>query len=82
MRLVRGAGDFGIRQAFPAAQRRTIAIKNGWVERTKEQEYHVNCLAISGDWTMGVMTRYPIALGWDYGMTNCRRIAEQLRAPA
>ncbi|MGW4461072.1 hypothetical protein [Micromonospora sp. NPDC004704] len=82
MRLVRGVGDFGIRHAFPAAQRKTIAIKNGWVERTKEQEYHVNCLAISGDWTMGVMTRYPVALGWDYGMDNCRKIAEQLRAPA
>ncbi|MEV4625620.1 hypothetical protein AB0J90_04940 [Micromonospora sp. NPDC049523] len=82
MRLVRGVGDFGIRHAFPAAQRKTIAIKNGWVERTKEQEYHVNCLAISGDWTMGVMTRYPVALGWDYGMDNCQKIAEQLRAPA
>ncbi|TDB71034.1 hypothetical protein [Micromonospora sp. KC723] len=76
MRLVRGAGDFGIRKAFPAAERKTIAIKNGWVDRTREQEIHVNCLAIADDWTMGVMVRYPIGLGYDYGMKNCQKITE------
>ncbi|TDC83353.1 hypothetical protein E1193_08940 [Micromonospora sp. KC606] len=76
MRLVRGTGDFGIRKAFPAAERRTIAIKNGWVDRTREQEIHVNCLAIADDWTMGVMVRYPIGLGYEYGMKNCQKITE------
>ena len=33
MRLVRGVGDFGIRKAFPAAEQKTIAIKNGWIDR-------------------------------------------------
>ncbi|MEH0982132.1 hypothetical protein [Micromonospora sp. CPCC 205556] len=76
MRQVRGAGDFGIRKAFPAAERKDIAIKNGWVDRTREQEFHINCLAIGDNWTMGVMVRYPIGLGVEYGMKNCQKITE------
>ncbi|MEW2383754.1 hypothetical protein AB0873_16945 [Micromonospora sp. NPDC047707] len=78
MRLVRGTGDFGIRKAFPAAERKTIAIKNGWVDRTREQENHVNCLAIGDTWTMGVMLRYPIEKGYEYGMQNCQKITAAL----
>ncbi|MDO3701657.1 hypothetical protein Q3W71_08185 [Micromonospora sp. C28SCA-DRY-2] len=78
MRLVRGAGDFGIRKAFPAAERKTIAIKNGWIDRTREQEMHINCLAIGDTWTMGVMVRYPIDMGYDYGMKNCQKITAAL----
>ncbi|GGM21103.1 hypothetical protein [Micromonospora yangpuensis] len=78
MRQVRGAGDFGIRKAFPAAERKQIAIKNGWVDRTREQEIHVNCLAIADDWTMGVMVRYPIGKGYEYGMDNCEKITKAL----
>jgi hypothetical protein len=82
MKLVRGTGDFGIRKAFSAAEQKQIAIKNGWVDRTREQEIHVNCLAIGDGWTMGVMVRYPISLGYEYGMDNCEKVAEQLRAAA
>ncbi|MET7965680.1 hypothetical protein [Micromonospora sp. NPDC005305] len=82
MRLVRGAGDFGIRKAFPTTERKTIAIKNGWIDRTKEQEMHINCLAIGDTWTMGVMVRYPIDMGYDYGMQNCEKITEALLRPA
>ncbi|WDZ86314.1 hypothetical protein [Micromonospora cathayae] len=82
MKLVRGTGDFGIRKAFPAAQQKQIAIKNGWVDRTREQEIHVNCLAVGDGWTMGVMVRYPINLGYEYGMENCQEITEQLMAAA
>ncbi|PZF97744.1 hypothetical protein [Micromonospora deserti] len=78
MRLVRGTGDFGIRKAFPAAERKNIAIKNGWVDRTREQEMHINCLAIGDTWTMGVMVRYPIDMGYEYGMKNCQKITEAL----
>ncbi|MDG4760806.1 hypothetical protein [Micromonospora sp. WMMD710] len=81
MKLVRGAGDFGIRKAFPAAEQKQIAIKNGWIDRTKEQEMHVNCLAIGDTWTMGVMVRYPIGMGYDYGMQNCEKITEALLRP-
>ncbi|MGR6316707.1 hypothetical protein Q2K19_09495 [Micromonospora soli] len=78
MRLVRGVGDFGIRKAFPAKVQKTIAIKNGWIDRQKEQEMHINCLAIGDTWTMGVMVRYPINMGYDYGMKNCQKITEAL----
>ncbi|TYC06566.1 serine hydrolase [Micromonospora sp. WP24] len=81
MRQVRGAGDFGIRKAFPAAERKQIAIKNGWIDRTQEQEMHINCLAIGDTWTMGVMVQYPIELGYDYGMKNCQKITEALLRP-
>ncbi|GAB3068053.1 serine hydrolase [Micromonospora schwarzwaldensis] len=79
MRLVRGSGDFGIRKAFPAAEQKTIAIKNGWIDRQKEQEYHVNCLAVGDTWTMGVMVKSPFSVGgWDYGMKACEQITEAL----
>ncbi|WBB73333.1 hypothetical protein O7602_27260 [Micromonospora sp. WMMD1128] len=83
MRLVRGAGDFGIRKAFPAAEQKKIAIKNGWIDRQKEKEYHVNCLAIGDTWTMGVMVKSPFSVGsWDYGMKACEQITEALLRPA
>ncbi|MEU5903868.1 hypothetical protein ABZ780_05785 [Micromonospora sp. NPDC047467] len=82
MELVRGAGDFGIRKAFPAAEQKQIAIKNGWIDRTQEQEMHINCLAIGDTWTMGVMVKYPIDMGYDYGMKNCEKITEALLRPA
>ncbi|MER7164605.1 hypothetical protein ABT336_00805 [Micromonospora sp. NPDC000207] len=78
MRLVRGSGDFGIRKAFSAKVGKTIAIKNGWVDRIEEQEIHVNCLAIGEDWTMGVMLRYPINRGYEYGMDNCEKVTDTL----
>ncbi|MGC5031562.1 serine hydrolase [Micromonospora sp. DT229] len=81
MRLVRGAGDFGIRKAFPTAEAKKIAIKNGWVDREQEQEVHVNCLAIGDTWTMGVMLRYPIDKGYEYGMANCQKITKALQTP-
>jgi hypothetical protein len=80
MRLVRGVGDFGIRKAFPAAEQKQIAIKNGWIDRQREREYHVNCLAVGDTWTMGVMVRTPFSAGggWEYGMKACERITEAL----
>ncbi|MDG4790551.1 serine hydrolase [Micromonospora sp. WMMD1102] len=80
MRKVRGGGNFGIRKAFPAAEQKTIAIKNGWVDRQREQKYTVNCLAIGDGWTMAVETRYAINLGYGYGAEICQDVARQLRA--
>jgi hypothetical protein len=81
MRAVRGVGDTGIRNAFPTSMRKTIAIKNGWITRDAEREYHVNCLAIGDGWTMGVMVRYPFGggRGYDYGFDVCESVARQLR---
>ncbi|MEU3452508.1 hypothetical protein ABZ671_02720 [Micromonospora sp. NPDC006766] len=82
MRLVRGAGDFGIRKVFPAKVQKTIAIKNGWIDRPEKQEMHVSCMAIGDTWTMGVMVRAPLNLGWDYAIDNCQKITEALLRPA
>ncbi|MGI5211497.1 serine hydrolase [Plantactinospora sp. CA-290183] len=79
MRQVRGVGNFGIRKAFPAAEQKEIAIKNGWVDRTREQKYTVNCLAIGDGWTMAVETRYDISLGYTHGAKICENVARQLR---
>jgi hypothetical protein len=80
MRNVRGTGDFGMRKAFPADVQKTIAIKNGWIDRQAEQEYHVSCLAIGDGWVIGVMARYAINRGYTYGANICQQVGEQLRA--
>ncbi|SNT57046.1 Beta-lactamase enzyme family protein [Asanoa hainanensis] len=82
MRAVRGTGNFGIRKAFPAADQKKIAIKNGWVDRQREQEYHVSCMAIGDGWVVGVMTKYDISKGYTYGANICEQVGEQLRAAA
>jgi hypothetical protein len=83
MRAVRGAGDFGVRLAFPKSEQKSIAIKNGWVTREGEDDnWHVNCLAIGKDWSVGVMMRYPIPLGFEYGTKVCQQVGSQLRAAA
>jgi hypothetical protein len=81
MRSVRGAGNFGIRKAFPASTQKSIAIKNGWVTRDAAGEWNVNCLAIGDGWTMGVMSRYPASRGVTYGAKICENVARQLRTP-
>ncbi|MDG4821628.1 hypothetical protein O7635_07145 [Asanoa sp. WMMD1127] len=82
MRQVRGTGDFGPRKAFPATEQKKIAIKNGWVDRQREQEYHVSCMAIGDGWVIGVMTKYDISKGYTYGADICEQVGEQLRAAA
>ncbi|HEV7711285.1 MAG TPA: hypothetical protein VGP16_24060 [Asanoa sp.] len=82
MRAVRGTGDFGMRKAFPAAEQKKIAIKNGWVDRQAEQEYHVSCMAIGDGWVIGVMAKYEINKGYEYGANICEQVGEQLRAAA
>lgn len=76
-------GDFGIRKAFPSAVAKTIAIKNGWVDRQSQspQVYTVNCLAIGDNWTMGVMTNSPLAThsNESYGASVCKQVAAALK---
>jgi hypothetical protein len=59
MRQVRGEGDFGIRKAFPAGQRPMIAIANGWLLSDEDGTWHANCLAVSDNWVLAVLQRYP-----------------------
>ncbi|GAB3818223.1 serine hydrolase [Micromonospora zhanjiangensis] len=80
MEAVRGVGNFGIRLAFPEDEQDDIAIKNGWVTREDEGNWHVSCLAIGDGWSVGVMTRYPIKLGFEYGTKVCLNVGKQLLA--
>jgi len=77
MRNVRGAGRFGIIEALPADVAATTAIKNGWLARD-DGLWHIACMAIGGTWSIGVMARYPSALGKDYGAGTCREVTAQL----
>jgi len=82
MRAVTGMGDFGIRKAFPQDEQSKIAIKNGWIDREEEQEFHVSCMAIGDGWVVGVMSRYEIDKDYEYGAKICELVGEQLREAA
>ena len=77
MRQIRGAGRFGIIEAFGGEVAASIAYKNGWIAR-KDGKWHIACLAIGADWILSVMAVYPAGLGRGYGAATCRRVAEQL----
>jgi hypothetical protein len=78
MRLVRGEGDFGIRKALPAAIATKTAIKNGWIVREEEANWHLNCLAIGEGWVLTILQRYPQNLGFAHGKAICQSITSQL----
>jgi hypothetical protein len=82
MRGVRGEGDFGIRDALPAAQAARVAVKNGYEHFGDDGLFHVNCLAVGPGWTMAVMQVYPPANGWgadlQRGANGCADVARQL----
>jgi hypothetical protein len=79
MRQVRGAGDFGVRLALPDPG--TVAIKNGWLLREEDKQWHISCLAIGEEWVLGVLVRYPSELGFDYGTALCEEVGRQVVAP-
>ncbi|MBV1855385.1 class A beta-lactamase-related serine hydrolase [Catellatospora tritici] len=78
MRSVQGTGDFGPRSAFPVGTAAHIAIKNGWLLRTEDKLWHMSCLAVTDDWSIGVLLRYPSWLGFEHGTRLCQSVAEQL----
>lgn len=87
MRAVRGVGRFGIIAAYPADGQGPLAIKNGWGIR--DDGWHINCLAVTADWTLAVMIRFPDGVEFStpdgqnlrdlpYGAAVCRRAAAAL----
>lgn len=77
MRAVRGTGRFGPVDALPGAD---VALKNGWL--LVDGQWHVNCLAIvDGSWSLGIITRYPAALGLAHGAQLCADVTRQLATP-
>nr|WP_155369028.1 serine hydrolase [Catellatospora vulcania] len=76
-----GGGRWGIIDGVPDTLARTLAIKNGWTAIGADGNWHLNCLAISDDWIMNVMTRYPVDNGLQYGADVCADVARQLVTP-
>ena len=79
MRTVR-RGSWGVREAFPAAEHPSIAVKNGWDTTSAQRTYHANCLAVHENWAMVVLTRYPLKISANetYGADVCKAVATQL----
>jgi hypothetical protein len=85
MRKVRDVGDFGIRKALPVAQQAQVAIKNGWLLRDEDGDWHTNCLAIGDTWVLSVMQRYPGQGNYDADFQHtagvCQKVAALLLNP-
>jgi hypothetical protein len=86
MRKVRGSGDFGIRKALPAGMQAQVSIKNGWLLRDEDNNWHTNCLAIGDTWVLSVLQQYPSQGTYDddfqHTASVCQQVATQLLNPA
>ncbi|MPZ25754.1 MAG: hypothetical protein GEV12_04720 [Micromonosporaceae bacterium] len=72
-------GRWGIIDGLPEATvSKGVAIKNGWTRIGATSSWHVNCLAITDEWVMAVMMRYPVEYSLDYGAQRCASVATQL----
>jgi len=81
MRQVRGGGRFGIISAFAPDVARGVSIKNGWINR-RDGKWHIACLAVAPEWSLAVLTVYPVSLGQGYGANICKQVAVQLGVTA
>ena len=78
MRHIRGEGRFGVVDALPPGQARTLAIKNGWTLHYAEREWNINCLAITDQWVLAVEIRFPAATGGlSHGAAICADVARR-----
>ncbi|RQX14634.1 hypothetical protein DDE19_22815 [Micromonospora ureilytica] len=78
-----GGGRWGIIDGLPKSitSQGPVSIKNGWTPIYDEGNWHVNCLAVTGKWSLAVMLRYPVRSGLDYGAKVCASVATQLVTP-
>ncbi|QSB14362.1 hypothetical protein JQS43_23175 [Natronosporangium hydrolyticum] len=74
-------GRWGIIDALPDEQADEVAIKNGWTRIGRTDSWHLNCLAVTDEWVIAVVMRYPAKNSLDYGAERCASVAEQLFAP-
>ncbi|MEE6261196.1 hypothetical protein [Plantactinospora sonchi] len=75
-----GGGRWGIIDGLPPELAKGVAIKNGWTRIGADGKWHLNCLAVSDDWVLSVLTRYPVNKSLDYGANLCASVASQLVA--
>ncbi|MEU8329461.1 hypothetical protein [Micromonospora sp. NPDC048839] len=78
-----GGGRWGIIDGLPKSitAQGPVSIKNGWTRINDDASWHVNCLAVTGKWSLAVMLRYPIKNSLDYGAKVCASVATQLVTP-
>ncbi|MFC0507545.1 hypothetical protein [Micromonospora costi] len=78
-----GGGKWGIIDGLPASIKAQgpVSIKNGWTMLNYDGNWHVNCLAVTGKWSLAVMMRYPQKNGLSYGAKVCASVATQLVTP-
>ncbi|MGK5737388.1 hypothetical protein [Micromonospora sp. URMC 103] len=78
-----GGGKWGIVDGLPASIKAQgpVSIKNGWTPLAYDGNWHVNCLAVTGKWSLAVMMRYPVKNGLSYGAKVCASVATQLVTP-
>lgn len=81
--LKQGGGRWGIIDGLPEeiVSQGTVGIKNGWTMLWADVQWHLNCLAVTDEWSLAVMMRYPKDHGLDYGAQVCRSVTEQLVTP-
>jgi len=79
-----GGGRWGIIDGLPDSilDQGPVSIKNGWTRLNYDGNWHVNCLALTKDWVLAAMMRYPGTHGLSYGARTCARVASQLVTPA
>ncbi|MFY1697286.1 MULTISPECIES: hypothetical protein [unclassified Solwaraspora] len=78
-----GGGRWGIVDGLPQSLLDSVevGIKNGWTRIWADASWHLNCLAVTDDWVLAVLTRYPGEYGLDYGANLCRDVTRQLVTP-
>ncbi|MEU7929807.1 hypothetical protein [Micromonospora sp. NPDC049107] len=78
-----GGGRWGIIDGLPKSitAQGPVSMKNGWTPIASDGNWHVNCLAVNGKWSLAVMLRYSIKLGLDYGAKVCASVTTQLVTP-
>lgn len=79
-------GHWGIVDGLPdsVTSQGPVSIKNGFTMLWADNQWHVNCLAVTDDWTLAVMMRYPPAGNPRtpvYGAKVCASVATQLVTP-
>lgn len=79
-------GHWGIVDGLPESitAQGPVSIKNGFTMLWDDGQWHVNCLAVTDDWTLAVMMRYPPAgdpRTPSYGAKVCASVATQLVTP-
>lgn len=95
MRQVRGAatepdrqpeqdqegGRWGLVDGLPPPQRAEVSIKNGWTRIGETGSWHLNCLALTPEWVLAVLMRYPAGYRLEYGAERCASVSAQLSRP-